>query len=220
MLIQTPDMTVVQLVIPEQFEVDPSELETIVQTVKDMGATHFVVGHLPESTFAWRQTVGMDAYLMRMIDEPQFMARAEDLYGRRAVALAEAMCRAGVNAIVECSDYCGNGGPMMGPRFFRQLIKPWLARLAEVTHRHGKLFLKHTDGNTWSILDDMVEIGVGGWQGIQRSIGTDLAALKGHHGDRLCLFGGENNETLVAGTPAEVVAEVEYAFRYAAPGGG
>ncbi len=220
MLIQAPDLTIEELVIPEQPEVDPTELEAIVQTVQDVGATHFVVGRLPESTFAWRQTIGMEAYLTRMIEEPVFVARAEELYGRRAVALAEAMCRSGVDAIVECSDYCGNGGPMMGPRLFRQFIKPWLARLAEVAHRHGKLFLKHTDGNTWSILDDMLEVGIDGWQGIQPSIGMDMRELKQRYGGRLCLFGGVNNETLIAGTPAEVVAEVKYAFQHAAPGGG
>jgi uroporphyrinogen decarboxylase len=220
MLIEAPPMTIDQLVIPERFEVDESELEAIAQTIKDIGETHFVIGRLPESTFAWRQTIGMEDYLTRMITDPEFVARAEQLYAKRALALAEAMCHLGVDCIVECSDYCGNQGPMMGPRFFRQFIKPSLAALVEVAHAHGAFFLKHTDGDTWSILDDLVEIGVDGWQGIQPSIGMDLKRLKDRYAGQLCLFGGVNNETLIAGTPAEVVEEVQYAFRHAAPGGG
>lgn len=220
MLIEAPPMTIEQLIVPDKFEVDESELEAIAQTIKDVGETHFVIGRLPESTFAWRQTVGMEEYLTRMITDPEFVARAEDLYAKRALVLAEAMCQLGVDAIVECSDYCGNQGPIMGPRFFRQFIKPSLAALVEVAHSHGVFFLKHTDGDTWSILDDLVEIGVDGWQGIQPSIGMDLKRLKDRYAGQLCLFGGVNNETLIAGTPAEVVEEVKYAFRHAAPGGG
>ncbi len=220
MLIHAPDMTIDQLVVPAKYEVDESQLEAIRQVVKDVGHTHFVVGRLPETTFAWRQTIGLEAYLMRMVTEPEFVARAEELYVKRGIALVEAMCDAGVDAVIECSDYCGNAGPMMGPHYFRRLILPGLAKLVEAAHAKGKYFLKHTDGNTWSILDDLVAIGVDGWQGIQPSIGMDLKLLKERYGGKLCLFGGVNNDTLIAGTPAEVVAEVKYALRHAAPGGG
>ena len=37
---------------------------------------------------------------------------------------------------------------------------------------------------------------------------------------KLCLFGGVNCDTLVAGTPGEAAEEVKHALRYAAPGGG
>ncbi|MHB1006389.1 MAG: uroporphyrinogen decarboxylase family protein [Chloroflexota bacterium] len=220
MLIHAPAMTIDQLVIPDEVKVDERELEAIVQTVKDVGGTHFVIGRLPEITFAWRTTIGMDAYLMRMIEEPAFVAKAEQLYLKRALPLIEAMCDAGVDAIVECSDYCGNQGPIMGPGFFRQFILPSLREMVRVTHAHGKYFLKHTDGNTWSILDDMIAAGIDAWQGIQPSIGMDLRLLKEKYAGKLCLFGGVNNETLIAGTPAEVVEEVKYAFKHAAPGGG
>lgn len=48
----------------------------------------------------------------------------------------------------------------------------------------------------------------------------DMKALKQKYGDRLCLFGGVNNETLIAGTPAEVEEEVKYAIKHAGRGGG
>jgi uroporphyrinogen-III decarboxylase len=48
----------------------------------------------------------------------------------------------------------------------------------------------------------------------------DLAQLKARYGQHLCFFGGVNCETLVAGTPEQAEAEVRYAIRHAAPGGG
>ncbi len=220
MLIEAPDMTTDQIEVPDEWPVDELQLEAIVQTVKDVGDSHFVVGRLPETSFAWRQTVGMDKYLIKMIEDPEFVFKAEARYLKRALALIEAMCDAGVDAIVETSDYCGNDGPMMGPTLFRKYLKPSLAAMCEATHKRGKYFIKHTDGDTWSILDDFVEVGVDGWQGIQPNIGMDMRKLKERYAGKLCLFGGVNNETLIAGTPAEVRAEVRYVFEHAAPGGG
>ena len=93
-------------------------------------------------------------------------------------------------------------------------------RQAAAVHARGGYFIKHTDGNVWTILDALVAAGIDGWHGIQPSIGMDLRLLKERYGDRLCFFGGLNCETLIEGTPEEARAEVRYAIRHAAPGGG
>jgi uroporphyrinogen decarboxylase len=117
-------------------------------------------------------------------------------------------------------DYSDNRGPMMGPQRFHEFILPGLVRQVEAAHARGGYFIKHTDGNVWSILDAFIDAGVDGWHGIQPSIGMDMRLLKERYGGRLCLFGGVNCETLVAGTPEEARDEVRYAIRHAAPGGG
>ncbi len=220
MLIEAPPMNVADIVLPKDFQVDESRLEAIAAAVRALGDTHFVVGRLPECTFPWDLTIGMEDFLMRMITQREFVQRATEAAVRQGEAWAAAMCDLGVDAVIECTDYCDNFGPMMGPKLFREFILPGIRRLGKVAHSKGKYFLKHTDGNTWAILDDMIAAGIDGWQGIQPSIGMDLKALKEKYCGKLCLFGGVNNETLIAGTPAEVMEEVEYAFRYAAPGGG
>jgi uroporphyrinogen decarboxylase len=48
----------------------------------------------------------------------------------------------------------------------------------------------------------------------------DMRLLKEQYGGRLCFFGGINCETLIEGAPEEARAEVQYAVRHAAPGGG
>lgn len=190
------------------------------QAVKDVGGTHLVVGRIPEGSFPWVETIGMEEFLTRMVTEPEFVAKAAASVLKPALAWIEAMCDLSVDAIVECADYCGNQGPIMGPHRFRKFILPAIAEMAKLTHAKGKYFLKHTDGNTWSILDDLVAVGVDGWQGIQPNIGMDLKLLKEKYAGKLCLFGGVNNETLIAGKPEEVVAEVKYAIRHVGPGGG
>ena len=76
----------------------------------------------------------------------------------------------------------------------------------------GKYFIKHTDGNLWSLLDMMIEAGINAWQGIQPAIGMRLPELQARYGGRLCFWGGVDVDTLVAGTEDQVKEEVRVAF--------
>lgn len=205
----------------EPFVVDPSELEAVHYVVQELGETRFIIGRTPvDGTFPFQETVGMERFLIRMVTDPEFVRRAIDVYVNRSIAYIEAMLDAGCDAIMTTDDYSSNRGPIMGPERFREFIVPGIIRQAEAVHARNGFFIKHTDGNVWSILDSLVEAGIDGWHGIQPSIGMDLRALKERYGGALCFFGGVNNETLIAGTPEEARAEVRYAIQHAAPGGG
>ena len=221
-LVDRASMTIDDLPDPDEpFTVDPSELEAVRHVVRELGDTHFIVGRSPvDGTFPFQTTVGMAEFLVRMITEPEFVRRAIDAYVNRSIHYIEAMLDAGCDAIMATDDYSDNRGPVMGPDRFREFILPGLIRQSEAIHARGGYFIKHTDGNVWSILDALVEAKIDGWHGIQPSIGMDPRALKERYGEVLCFFGGVNCETLVAGTPEEARAEVRYAIRHAAPGGG
>lgn len=215
-------MTIDDLPDPDApFAVDPSELDAVRHVVRALGRTHFIVGRSPvDGTFPFGQTVGMAEFLIRLITDPEFVERAAEVYVRRSIAYIEAMLDAGCDAVMTTDDYSDNRGPVMGPARFRRFVLPGLVRQVEAAHAHGGYLIKHTDGNVWTILDDLVGAGIDAWHGIQPSIGMDLRLLKERYGDRLCFFGGVNCETLVAGAPAQARAEAVYAIHHAAPGGG
>jgi uroporphyrinogen decarboxylase len=219
---RNPDMTIADLPDPDApVVIDPSELEAVHGVVQALRETHFIVGRSPvDGTFPWQDTVGMEEFLRRMITDPEFVRRAIQVYVNRSIAYCEALIEAGCDAVMTTDDYSDNHGPIMGPKRFRDFILPGLVRQAEAIHAAGGYFIKHTDGNVWSILDTFVTAHVDGWHGIQPSIGMDLRLLKERYGQDLCFFGGVNCETLVAGTPDEVRAEARYAIQHAAPGGG
>ncbi len=217
-----PNMTIDDLPDPDApFAVDPSELEAVRYVVKELKKSHFIIGRSPvDGTFPWQQTVGMEEFLVRMITDPEFVQRAVTAYVNRSIVYLTALLDAGCDAVMTTDDYSDNRGPIMGVERFRQFVLPGLVRQAAAVHTPGGFFIKHTDGNVWSILDDLVEAKIDGWHGIQPSLGMDLRALKERYGSKLCFFGGVNCETLVAGTPDQVRAEVRYAIRHAAEGGG
>ena len=220
--VDNSEMTIDDLPDPAApFSVHPSALEAVRHVVAVLGETHFIIGRSPvDGTFPYQQTVGMAEFLTRMITDPEFVQRAVEVYVNRSIAYIEAMLDAGCHAVMTTDDYSGNEGPFMGPARFRQFVAPGIARQVAAAHAQGGLFVKHTDGNIWSILDDLLATRIDGWHGIQPNIGMDLRLLKERYGPRICFFGGLNCETLIQGTPDMARAEVEYAIRYAAQGGG
>jgi uroporphyrinogen decarboxylase len=155
-----------------------------------------------------------------MITEPDFVERATNAYVNQSLSYIRAMMAAGADAIMTVDDYCDNRGPIMGPTLFKRYIAPAIRRQCELTHELGGYFIKHTDGNVWPVLDDLVEIGIDGWHGIQRDIGMDLSQLKKRYGNRLCFFGGVSVETLISGDRREIVREVRSAIDQLGADGG
>ena len=220
LLVEGPDLTGDDIVIPDKVAIDESRLEAMTHIVKEIGGTHFVLGRAPDGTFPWSETVGMEEFLIRMATDADFTQKATDAYTKISLAWIEAIAATGVDGILVGTDYCDNRGPIMGPRLFRQFVLPAFERTVAAVHATGKYFVKHTDGNTWSVLDDFVAAGVDGWQGIQPRLGMDLKVLKEKYAGKLSFWGGVDCATLTLDTPAEVVAEVKHAVKYAAPGGG
>ncbi len=220
-VVGSPPMTIDDLPGPDApVEVDSSRFEAVERVVKELGKTHFVFVRVPDATFPWEGVLGMDAYLERMITEPEFIRKAVAFYTKRSIAYIEAAAAVGVDGVQAGNDFCDNRGPLMSPRLFRDLELPGLVAMVQAAHRQDLFFLEHSDGNTWPLLDDLVGSGIDGWQGIQPHIGLDLKLLKEKYGHKITLFGGVDCETLVAGTPEEVEQEVRYAIRHAAGGGG
>ena len=219
--IRYADLTWEQLEARERqpITIDDSELEIVRHVVRQLGNSHFILGRGGDGCFPYG-TIGMEAALMRMVLDPQFMHRLTDLETRRAIAINDALYDAGCDAIVAATDVCDNRGPIMGPARFEEFVLPSIAAMAAAAHRKGKYFVKHNDGNNWPILDQMINAGIDAYQAIQPAIGMDMKLLKARYGDRLCLWGGVDVDTLVGGTVADVRRQVAYAVAHAGPGGG
>jgi len=99
---------------------------------------------------------------------------------------------------------------------FRERILPHLRRVAECITIP---WVFHSDGNLTSVLDDLVDLGIAGLHPIEPA-SMDIRGLKRRYGKRLCLIGNVDINTLAAGTPAQVEAEVRALLRDVAPAGG
>jgi uroporphyrinogen decarboxylase len=205
----------------EPFSVDPTSLEAVRHVVKEIGDTHFIVVRSPiDGTYPWEFTTGMENFLLSMLTEPEFIEKAVDVYVNRSIAYFKAIIDAGADAVMTTDDYCDNKGPIMGPKLFKKYIVPGIEKQCRAIHEMGGYFIKHTDGNLWPVMDELVDTGIDGWHGIQVNIGMDMAKLKKRYNQRVCLFGGVNCDTLIDGTPEDARTEVISAIKGAGAGGG
>jgi len=135
-------------------------------------------------------------------------------------AIIREAIRLGAEVISIADDYASNLAPMFSPAHFREFVLPRLQRIVDAIHDEGALCFKHSDGNLWPILDDIVATGVDGINPIEPVAGMDLGEVKAAYGDRVCLVGNiDCGELLCHGSEEEVEAAVQEAMRVAKPGG-
>lgn len=215
------DMEIEDIVEDTDFKVDDSELDIARGIIERMGKTHFLIGRPSVGgTFPYLGTVGMEEYMIRMITDPDFVHKLAGIECRKSIRYIDAFLDLGCDGIMVTEDYADNRGVTTGFDRYREFIHPYLKLIADHVHARNAYFIKHSDGLMWELLDSFVEVGVDGWHGIQPVIGMDIKALKERYGGKLCLFGGINVETLLAGTPEESRQEALYAMKHGAPGGG
>ncbi len=130
-----------------------------------------------------------------------------------------------VDVVMVTSDDLGmTQGPLISPSLYRTLIKPRQQRTFDAVRARTDAFLYyHTDGAIYSLLPDLVEIGVQVLNPVEvRAVGMeDTAKLKREFGGALAFWGAiDTHHVLPQGTVAEVWDEVRRRILDLGPGGG
>jgi len=140
---------------------------------------------------------------------------------KKAIEYSKAQIDAGVDAIVGCADYSTTKGPFLKPKHFEEFIFPYLRLHVNAVHKKGVFFIKHTDGDLWSILDGLVNTGIDALHSIDPISGMDIGEVKKEYGDKICLCGNiDVGYILLKASVDEVVKAVKECISKASPGGG
>lgn len=175
--------------------------------------------------FTGTEMRGMERFLMDLAYNPEFAARLIDKITGYIYPSLERLCDEAADAFdifYIADDFCTASGPLISPGMFRELIKPYLRRMAGIVHARGKRMLLHTCGSVRALLPDIIDAGVDILEPIQTSAaGMAVEGLKADFGERLTFYGSiDLINVLSKGTPAEVRAEVLHNFRVLGAGGG
>jgi uroporphyrinogen decarboxylase len=170
---------------------------------------------------------GIEQWLVDLAADPEFvlalMGKITDLMLASAIRLLE---EAGdyIDVLITGDDLGGQTSTLISPAMYRRLIKPFhVALMAAIKQRTKAKIFYHSDGNIYSLLGDLIEIGVDLLNPVQVSAGAmgDTARLKRDFGDRLSFCGAiDTGRVLPFGTPEDVRAEVRRRVQDLAPGGG
>ncbi|MBS0664524.1 MAG: hypothetical protein JSR48_14755 [Verrucomicrobia bacterium] len=199
----------------------PEELARLVDLIRERtGDRYFLLAH-GDATFAVPSGSEMEAFSLRMVEEPAALKAQAAAAVQHALGLAERLRRpGGLDGFALCSDYCFNTGPFLSPARFAEFVTPYLAALTRGYRELGYYVIKHTDGNIMPILDQLVATRPHALHSLDPQGGVDLAEVKRRHGRELCLIGNVHCGMLDTGTPAQVEAAARQALRGGMPGGG
>ncbi|MBN2288058.1 MAG: hypothetical protein JXQ83_01910 [Candidatus Glassbacteria bacterium] len=207
--------------VPERIDTpDESCFEVVDAVIGEFRGERFITG--PAGNEAAMVMLGgnYERGLLEFALNPEAVRAAH----RQALVLGEledrCYIRPGQDGVLWGTDFSYKSGPMISPEMFRSICLPNIKERVKQVKARGIRVLKHACGNNELLMDYFLEAGYEAYQSVQTSAGMDLESLYLRYGDRMALWGGVMVEHLVNGTPEEVRADVEKAFRIAAGGQG
>jgi len=191
-----------------------------IEQMKKLVKDDFAFGAFIRDPFAhvWEMFTP-DNFVRWLYEKPQLIRKAIEKLADFNVKITRRLREVQVDLVISGGDYSEKNGPMVSPRFFREVIFPNLRRQAEEVHRLGVKFIKHSDGNLNPLLPDLAQI-VDGLHSLDPTAGMDIGAIKSQYGEKLILFGNVSVDNLCRKSRDEIVQETKECLRLAAPGGG
>jgi uroporphyrinogen decarboxylase len=170
---------------------------------------------------------GFEEFLMDLGSDPKFATALLEKITETVIGLWDVYLSAVgeyVQVVCQGDDMGMQTNLMFSPRTYRQLIKPCHKRIFDFIHSKtdAKIFM-HSDGAIYSIIPDLVEIGVDVLNPLQRDAKQmDITNLKKEFGAELCFWGGgiDVQHILWTGDPDTIREEVRRTIEVLAPGGG
>lgn len=189
---------------------------------------YLVTGNFSGHIFAGGEILrGYETFLLDLVERPAMAQALMELLTEHQIARFDRyVARVGpfVQVINVSDDLGGQDAPLISPRMYRSLVKPYHARLfGHMKEKWGGYLLMHSDGAVAPFIPDLIEIGVDILNPVQYTAGgMDLADLKSRYGRDLCFWGGgcDTQHVLPLGSPLDVRDAVKASIDALAPGGG
>jgi uroporphyrinogen decarboxylase len=170
---------------------------------------------------------GLDTWLTDLAAEPDFAhAILRKLTNMMVAGVVKYLEAVGpyIDLITFSDDLGSQRSPLISPRMYRRMIKPYQAEViaAIKAHSKAKVFF-HSCGNVYPLIGDLIEIGVDVLNPVQVSAGEmgDTARLKREFGKNITFCGGiDTGWVLPHGSTEDVRAEVRRRICDLGPGGG
>lgn len=201
---------------------DPGRTALARETVKCARQKEMAVAGYVDGPFLTAyMTAGLSEFLVKLYRDRPFALELLELVTRFNCVQARKLTELGVDMVIIGEDMADSRGPLINPRDFRNVTFPFLRREVEEVKRAGTKVVIHSDGNTMPIFNDIVELGIDGYQAIEGDAGMDIGLLKEKYGNGICLLGNVNcGSTLCYGSLGQVEAEAKQIIDCAAAGGG
>jgi len=181
-----------------------------------------VFGSVCEAHEALWRIIGPENALVKMAEAPDAIARFVERIGDFMVGIArEQILQADgkLTGLYVWGDIAYRNGMLFSPSYWRKVFKPQLKKICDEIHRHGLKAIYHGCGNASVLYEEMIEVGIDGYNPIEAKAGLDVVDLKRKYAGRLAFNGNIDGTVLANGNREAIRREVLYKLN-AAKGGG
>jgi uroporphyrinogen decarboxylase len=185
---------------------DDADLADRVRAYQERGLAVAAQGECTLFEHAW-YVRGMDMLFMDLMEENGISDWLLDYFTQRSCTAMISYCEAGVDVIQLGDDVGTQRGLMMAPDYWREHLKPRLARVVGTIRKHQKRHtwvFYHSDGDVEPIIEDLIEIGIDILNPVQPEC-MDAAKLAEQYGGRIAFWGMVGTQTTMPfGSPQDV----------------
>ncbi len=151
--------------------------------------------------YLWR-CIGTENALYWMLLEPELFGAMVERIGTFLLELLEQQIqesRSRLSGFYIWGDVAYVNGMLFSPAVWRKYFKPIVKKAIERCHQEGLLVIYHGCGNATAIYEDLIEMGLDGYNPVEAKAGLDVAALKEPYGNRLAFAGNMDVRVLESG---------------------
>ena len=151
--------------------------------------------------------MGLECFSYALHDQPDLVEAICQRVGELTTAVAEHLVTIDNVGMVFLGDDMGfYSGTLVSPDVLRRYVLPHHKKMAEAAHRAGKLFLFHSCGNMYKLMDDLIDdVGIDAKHSFEDKILPVEEAYR-RWGDRIAVLGGVDMDLLGRGTEEQVRA--------------
>ena len=175
---------------------------------------------IPGGIFEWTtQLMGFVPFSYALADQPDLVdAVLEKVSETLQIAVEDIIHEPGVGGIFMGDDWGYSSGTIISTRTMRQKFVPQLKKIVDLAHRADKLFLLHSCGKMYQLMDDLIAIGVDGKHSYEDKI-LPVEQVYQQYSDRIAIIGGVDVHLLASGTEEQVRKRTRENMDVCAPGG-
>lgn len=160
---------------------------------------------IPGGVFEWTTwLMGLVPFSYALADQPDLVdAVIDKVNGLIHQVVEDIMSEPNVGGIFMGEDLGFFSGTFVSPKVLREKFLPRTKEIVDLTHEAGGVFVLHSCGNMYAVMDDIIEIGVDAKHSFEDKI---MPVEEAHEkwGDRIGIIGGVEMDVIAQGTEEQV----------------
>lgn len=150
---------------------------------------------------------GIEDMLAYFVEEPEFVHELFEKIYEYNLGILRIILEYDIDAVCFGDDWGQQKGMLMGPKHWREYIKPQMKKMYQYVKDKGKFVIQHSCGDIQEIFEDLIEIGLDVYQTFQPEI-YSMEKVKAEIGGKLTFWGGISTQMLLPFATPDKVREV------------